>query len=108
MAILVFWQLFGGALMLNFAQLVFSHSLIVALEQYAPNTDPAAVIAAGATAFRQIIPADQLQGVLKAYNVGLQHVYYLATGSAAASLLFSLGLGWRKIAIKKKPDTLKA
>jgi heme A synthase len=108
MAILVFCQLFGGALMLNFAQLAFSNSLLTALQKYAPTVDPATVIAAGATAMRQVIPADQLGGVLKAYDVGLQHVYYLTTGCAAASLFFSLGMGWRKIATKKKTDTSNA
>jgi hypothetical protein len=104
MAMLVFCQLFGGALFVTFAELAFSNGLTSGLAKYAPAVNPLTVIDAGASAFRNIIPADQLHGVLQAYVVGFEHVLYLSTASIGACLIFCWGMGWKKVH-KAKPKT---
>jgi hypothetical protein len=97
MAVLVFSQLFGGALFVSLAQVIFTNGLASGLVKYAPTVVPSTVIDAGATAFRQVITAEQVPGVLKAYSSGLDHAFYLATGSAGIGLLFIWGMGWKKV-----------
>ncbi|OCK76093.1 efflux pump [Lepidopterella palustris CBS 459.81] len=106
MAFLGFLQTFGGSLLLAFAQTIFSHSLVSGLQKYAPTADAQAIIAAGATAFRQVIKPEELTGVLQAYNVGINHTFYLSAGGSAAAFVFCWGMGWRKVD-KKKADTSK-
>ncbi|KAE8445747.1 hypothetical protein EG329_012926 [Mollisiaceae sp. DMI_Dod_QoI] len=103
MSVLVFSQTFGGAIFLAVSQLIFSHGLISGLQEYAPNVNPEIVINAGATAVRGVVSAANLPGVLQAYMVGIDRVFYLATGAAGAAFLFSWGMGWKSI--KKDKNT---
>ena len=104
LAIVVFFQTFGGALFLAFDQTVFSNSLSKGLHQYAPEVDAAAVIKAGATGFRAIVAQSSVDGILMAYSQAVSHVFYLAAGSACGAFIFCWGMGWKSI---KKPKTEK-
>lgn len=64
---------------------------------YAPSVDPQEVILAGATGYRDVIPGDQVENVVTAYNLAINHCFYLAAGLATGVLLFVWGLGWKKI-----------
>jgi hypothetical protein len=97
MAILVFSLNFGGATFLTFAETDFSQRLPVAISKYAPEVDSTAIIAAGATGFRSVVPADQLAGDLKAHSESVDHVYYLVCASAAAAFCCAWGMGWQDI-----------
>ena len=97
MAIVIFAQIFGGALFLTFAETDFSNGLIKAISTFAPNVSSEAVIAAGASAVRKVVPEPELTGVLLAYNQAVQHTFYLAAGSAAATLVFCWGMGWKSV-----------
>jgi hypothetical protein len=101
MSLFSFCQTFGGALFLTFAQTIFSHSLVDGLQKYAPTVDASAVIAAGASAIRQVVKPDEVEGVLEAYNLGINHNFYLAAGTAAATFVFCWGMGWHSIKKKK-------
>jgi membrane-bound metal-dependent hydrolase YbcI (DUF457 family) len=96
----IFSQTFGGALFLAFAQTIFSHSLIAGLQKYASTVDRQAVVAAGATAIRKVVKSDEVAGVLQAYNLAINHNFYLAAGAAVGMFVSSWGMGW--ISIKKK------
>lgn len=104
MSILVFSQTFGGSIFLAVGQLIFSHGLISGLEEFAPNLNPEIVIKAGATAVRGVVSAADLPAVLQAYMVGIDRVFYLATGASGAVFLFSWGMGWKSIKKAKKVD----
>ncbi|KAJ5752266.1 Major facilitator superfamily domain general substrate transporter [Penicillium odoratum] len=97
MAILVFSLNFGGATSLTFAETNFSQSLPVAISKYAPGVNASAIISAGATGFWNVVPADQLADVLKAYSESVDHVFYLVCGSAAAAFCCAWGMGWQDI-----------
>jgi hypothetical protein len=97
MALVVFSQVFGGALFLAFAETAFSNSLVAALHKYAPTVDPATVVQAGASNIAHAIPAAELTGVIEAYDLAINHAFYLVTGAAAATLLFCWGMGWHRV-----------
>jgi hypothetical protein len=107
MAILVFAQLFGGSLFISLSEVLFTNGLRSGLDQYAPGVNSTAVIEAGAAAFREVVTADQLPGVLKAYSTGVDHSLYLATGSVAVALVFCWGMGWQKIKKASIPGASK-
>jgi hypothetical protein len=106
MSILVFSQTFGGAIFLAIAQLIFSHGLTSGLQEYASTLDPQVVIMAGATAVRHVVTPAELPGVLRAYMVGIDRVFYLGTGVAGGVFVFSMGMGWRSVKKGKNNDTV--
>jgi hypothetical protein len=101
MSVIVFCQSFGGTLFLTFAQTVFSQGLLNGLDRFAPEVDVQRLVVSGASAFRQIIEPDQISGVEEAYNLAINHVFYLAAGSSVAAFVFSFGMGWTDIRKKK-------
>ncbi|KAI9639998.1 hypothetical protein NHQ30_011557 [Ciborinia camelliae] len=100
--LVIFFQYLGGALCLTFASTIFTSKLKSGLKFYAPTVDPRVVIEAGATAYRDVIPKDQVPNVVTAYNLAINHCFYLAAGLAAAVLVFVWGLGWKKIGKTEK------
>jgi hypothetical protein len=97
MSIAIFGQNLGGALFLTFAETVFTNGLIQGLSAFAPEINAQAVINAGATAVRDLVPSSSLAAVLLAYNQAVSHVFYLAAGAAVTSFIFSWGMGWKGI-----------
>jgi hypothetical protein len=108
MALLIFSQTFGGALFLSFAELIFSHSLVKGLAEYAPEADASAIITAGATRFRSVVSSQDLPGVLKAYSKAIDDNFYLSAGCAVAAFAICWFMGWKQLSKKKKPEASKA
>lgn len=104
MSILMFIQTLSGAVFLTFADVIFSTGLKSLVPKYAPNVNPQTVIAAGATGIRDVVPGQDLPGVLKAYAKSVDHVFYMATALGVWGVIFSFGMGWKDIR-KKKPAT---
>jgi hypothetical protein len=107
MSIVAFCQTFGGSLFLAFAQTIFSNSLVDGLKKFAPTVNPQVVITAGASAIRQVVKPEEILGVLKAYNLGVNHNFYLAAGGSAGTFVFCWGMGWYSVK-KKKAVALEA
>ncbi|RBA14580.1 major facilitator superfamily transporter [Fusarium proliferatum] len=103
MSFMVLGQYIGGSIFLALSNVVFSSSLESLLRVYAPKIDPATVTAAGASAadMRKLIPADQLTGVIKAYSLSIDRVFYLGTGSAAAMFAAAFFTGWIDTRVQK-------
>ncbi|PWY79249.1 MFS general substrate transporter [Aspergillus heteromorphus CBS 117.55] len=80
MAIMTCAQTFGGAIFLAIAEVIFAQSLRANLRHYAPAVDAEAVIAAGATGFRDVVPEGDLSMVLGAYARSLGGVFLLCLG----------------------------
>lgn len=74
-ALVVFTQFFGAAIFIALGQTTFTNSLGPALEKYAPAVNAQFVINVGATNLRHAVPADELNGVLMAYNKALMHTF---------------------------------
>ena len=101
MSLVVFSQTFGGSLFLTFAENIFNHGVASGLERFAPTVDPQTVLRAGASAVREILDANKISGVLEAYNLAINHTFYLAAGAAAGTFAFCWGMGWRKVSKKE-------
>lgn len=101
MSLVVFSQTFGGTIFLTIAETIFSHGLISGLEKYAPTVDVQTVVAAGATAIREVVKPEEVAGVLEAYNLAINHDFYLAAGAALGILVCCWGMGWHSIKEKK-------
>lgn len=108
LALLVFMQNFGGAIILAIAETVFNQELACGLSQYAPDVNVTMVEAAGATGFRETVNPAQLGGVLRAYNSAVTTEFYLAIACAAAILVVCWGMGWTDIVETKKVTTTES
>ncbi|KAI0481334.1 hypothetical protein GGR56DRAFT_689032 [Xylariaceae sp. FL0804] len=95
-ALVVFSQNLSGALFLSVAELIFSNRLRHFLSLYVPGVDTSSLTSSGASAadLRNSVPPKLLPSVKLAYSDSFDEVMYLATGAAAASLLFATGMGW--------------
>ena len=92
---MVFSQNFGGAVMVSLSQTIFSNSIHNDIPRYAPSVDPEAVIAAGSTRMRDLVTDSvELKGVLKAYSVAIDRIFYLCAGISVVSLVLSYWMGW--------------
>ncbi|KAL5000008.1 major facilitator superfamily domain-containing protein [Aspergillus recurvatus] len=101
MAILTFSQTFGGSVFLAVASVIFSEGLKAQIPRYAPDVDLQQVIAAGATGFRDVVPDEDLGGVLSGYSGAIDWVFYLVAGLAVAQFVASCGIGWVDIRPKE-------
>lgn len=85
-------QGFGGSLALTVADMIFDNGLLTGLAKYAPTVSSAQVVAAGATAFRDVVTSAQLPGVLHAYATAIAQTFYLSLGASAATFIFAWGM----------------
>ncbi|KAK8135998.1 hypothetical protein PG984_003938, partial [Apiospora sp. TS-2023a] len=90
-------QFFGGALFNCVAKTIMTSSLPPALAKYAPDVDPRVFSSIGITEAHEIVPAEQLPGVLLAYNEAIANVFYLQLAASCVSLLTGLGVGWKNL-----------
>ncbi|PWY83324.1 MFS general substrate transporter [Aspergillus heteromorphus CBS 117.55] len=97
MALMTFSQTFGGSIFLAVAEVIFSAGLRKEIPKYAPAVSAESVIAAGATGFREIVPAADLVAVLKAYSKSIDGVFYLGAGLVCVQFIFTWGMGWKNI-----------
>jgi hypothetical protein len=103
MSFLSFAQFLGMAIFLVIGNTIFNEKLKSGLAKYAPNVDAQAVIAAGATAYRDFVSPQDLPGVVMAYAKGVDCVFYLSTAAIVCSFFTAWGMGWVDIRKKKEP-----
>lgn len=97
MAFMVFTQALFPAIVLVLCNLILVSSLKTELPRHAPNVDVAAVIQAGATNFRSIVGATDLDGVIVAWANSVDRVFYLVAALVTVSGLFIWGIGWQDL-----------
>lgn len=102
MAVLTFTQGLGSSVLITVANTIFDNSLVSELHSLAPSVSADAVLAAGATAFRDFVPEEELPGVLEAYATSFDRAFYLMVGLAAATFVTSWGLGWHDVRNKEE------
>ncbi|KAK9349974.1 putative MFS general substrate transporter [Lipomyces doorenjongii] len=103
-SLVMFCSTLGGAVFLTLANTIFDNSLKSELPNYAPSVNATEVIAAGATGFRDVVTKSQLPGVLKAYGISVDRVFYLTAGAGFACFCFAWGMGWKDLR-KKNNNT---
>lgn len=97
-----FSQFMGSAVALAVGNAIFTGALKQDLPKFVPNVDASIVLEAGATGFREVVPEEELPGVLLAYVSSIDKEFYLSLGLAIASFCFAWGMGWKDIRPKKK------
>ncbi|KAJ5982619.1 Major facilitator superfamily domain general substrate transporter, partial [Penicillium sp. IBT 35674x] len=108
MSLLTFTQTLGGAVMLTFAETIFSNSLRSLISKYAKGVSPEVIAEAGATKIRAVITdPEKLAGVLVAYNKSIDRVFYLMIACSSVGFLFAWGMGWKDIRKKQEPSELQ-
>jgi MFS family permease len=94
--IVIFFSRLGGALATSVAQNLFTDNLLKNLRGI-DGVDAAAVVAAGATDFRQLVHPELLDKVIDAFGAALRNVFLLALASAAVGLVVSAAMEWRRL-----------
>lgn len=100
-AIVTFFQMFGGALFVALSQTIFNEQLLKQLAKNVPGIDVAALLDAGTAAIRTVVTPEQLPGILESYNRALLDPFYLAAAITAASVFCAFGLEWVNVKGKK-------
>ena len=65
----------GLAISVSAAQTIFRNLLPVFLQRYAPTVDVNLVVEAGATSVRELIPAADMPGFLRAYSLAITDMF---------------------------------
>jgi hypothetical protein len=102
-SIVIFVQTLGTAITLTVSSAIFQGSLKSELPKQAPLADAAALMAAGATRFRDIVGERDLSGVLTAYSLAIDRVFYLAAAVSGLGVFTSLFLGWVDVRRRERP-----
>lgn len=106
-AAIISMQSLGGAIFVSVGNNILQNILDEAsAANNLPGIDVKAVIAAGATQFRSIVPAESLPALLTAYNFALQRVFIAAIPLSGLAFIVALRLEWRSVRVKK--PTLEA
>lgn len=95
-AITLFARNFGAALFITVGNNIFDNELRKSLEAL-PGIDLKAVLDAGATSFRSILPAADVPGVTHAYENALQKTFGLGLLISVISLFGVVFIEWRCI-----------
>jgi EmrB/QacA subfamily drug resistance transporter len=95
-AVLLFVQTIGGSFFVSAGQTAFENTLVGSLATYAPEINPAKVIATGATEIRNVFPND-VQGILLSYLAGLHVVFAMAIVMAGLTMVVAVFAPWRRI-----------
>lgn len=100
-ALVFFTQQLGGAIFTTVGQTILSNLLVSRLAGI-PGVDPAEVINNGATELTSIVPAQDIDLVIAAYDYTLTKIFLCAMGLAFAALISAAGMEWKSIK-KGKP-----
>ena len=106
-AAIISMQSLGGAVFVSVGNNILQNILNQATTEKAlAGIDVKAVIAAGATQFRSVVPAESLPALLVAYNYALQKDFTAAIPLCGLAFIVAFGLEWRSVRDKK--PTLEA
>ena len=103
-SIVLLVQTVSGAIFIAVGQAVLQNKLIQNLEATFPSIglDASRISTVGATQLRSLVPPQDLQGVLVAYNSALTQVFTVAVVMSALTLIGSLSIEWKNIKNAKK------
>jgi hypothetical protein len=104
-AAVVAFQSLGGAVFVSVGNNILQNALLSASRNnMLPGVDVQAVIDAGASAFRDIVPAEELPALLEVYNDALHKVFIAAIPMAGLAVVSCLFLEWRNVKDQKRSN----
>ena len=89
-------QTLGGAFSVSAAQSTFVNIMVKKLAKTAPDINPMAVIATGATQIREAFP-NNIDGVLQAYMAGLKATFAISVGMVGFAALLTAFVPWKRL-----------
>ena len=96
-AMAAFFMNFGGSLFVSAAQNVFNNRLAAELGKFTTGIDPSIIMKVGATELKRVVPADQLPGVLLAYNSSLTQTWYIAVAMCCLTVIPACFVEWKSV-----------
>ncbi|KAJ5655886.1 hypothetical protein N7507_007836 [Penicillium longicatenatum] len=99
--IMFFQVLGGGALAPSVGQNLFTDGLLQNLSKV-QGIDSAAVVAAGASGFREVVPPELMNAVVGTFNAALRNVFWVALATPVFAWTTSWAMEWRQLPISKK------
>lgn len=96
MALMFFMQQLGGSVFLSVGQNIFSRQLVDSISGIA-RLDAEAIVDAGATAYRSMVPLGDLNTVMNAYSYALTRVFILTAALSACMILGAGIVEWKSI-----------
>ncbi|KAL9065555.1 MAG: hypothetical protein Q9161_008159 [Pseudevernia consocians] len=93
-AIVLFFQSFGGSLIVSAGNSIFENEVSKTLTSIDPTINPAIVLAVGSTELRGAFNAAQLSAVLTAYVKGIQSSFAISVATAGIAMFIAIGHPW--------------
>jgi hypothetical protein len=103
LAVFVFSQQIGGALMTVIGQSIFTNELKVNLENFVSAEKAARIIKAGVTHMRTLVNAEELPKLMDAYSDSVASTFYFGTAMSILGVIVSCWMGWKDV--RPKPKT---
>jgi MFS family permease len=100
-AIMLFVQLFGGAIFVSAANNIFNTHLVSNLLKLVPDLDPQVVISAGATGLQRVVNTEDYPAVLLAYNDALIKGFQIGLILSCLSAIGAATVEWKSVKDKK-------
>lgn len=88
---------FGGSLFVSAAQNVFNNRLVSELQLSTTGVDPSVILHVGATELKNVVPPDQVNGVLTAYNASLTQTWYIAVAMCCLTAIPAVFVEWKSV-----------
>ncbi|KAJ5635708.1 uncharacterized protein N7484_009021 [Penicillium longicatenatum] len=101
LVMIMFFQVLGGALAPSVGQNLFTDGLLQNLSKM-QGIDSAAVVAAGASGFREVVPPELMNAVVGTFNSALRNVFWVALATPVLAWITSWAMEWRQLPISKK------
>lgn len=100
LVMIMIFQMLGGALAPSVGQNLFTDGLLKNLSKV-HGIDGAAVVAAGASGFREIVPPELMNAVVDALKSALRNVFWVALATPVLAWITSLAMEWRQLPYSK-------
>ena len=95
------FQSLGGAISISVGNTILLNELYAAA---LPGVNIEAVVAAGATGFRDSVPQERIPALLDVYNEALRKVLLIGGVCSGLAFLTALGLEWRSVKTEKADE----
>jgi ABC-type multidrug transport system fused ATPase/permease subunit len=96
-AMVMFTQMFGGALFSSVAQNIFNNRLATEISQHVQGISPDIILHTGATSLKDKIPQALLPAVQVAYNKSLTNTWYIAVAMVCLSVISAFFVEWKSV-----------
>ncbi|KAJ6013955.1 hypothetical protein N7540_008546 [Penicillium herquei] len=95
-SLLMFSQQLNGAVFLSIAETLFENFLVGNLKKVS-GVDAEKLVAAGATAFRDLVPASEMSVVVSAYSDAITRTFILGIVMSCIALFPALAMEWKSV-----------